>query len=182
MRAFLAGYRRLLDIIGAVERVAGVGLIAFITVAVTIQVFTRYVLNQPLVWVEEAASYAFIWGAFIGASLGLKSDRHIRIQTFVGFLSDRGQAAMRLVAHCLVLWLMLWLMQKALIIMGVEARSRSIALPIDIPRDWFYSKALFAGAASMALTACYLILLDGSRMLGLVPVPAAGPAHRDEHA
>lgn len=181
MRAFLAGYKKLLDVIGAVERVAGVGLIAFITVAITVQVFTRYALNQPLVWVEEAASYAFIWGAFIGASLGLKSERHIKIQTFVGFMNPHGQALMRCLTNVLILWLMLWLMDKALIIMGVEARSRSIALPIDIPRDWFYSKALFASAASMALTAVYLILLDGARVLGLVPMPAPATIHRDEH-
>jgi TRAP-type C4-dicarboxylate transport system permease small subunit len=173
VRAFLAGYKKLLDAVGAIERLLGVGLIAFITTAITIQVFTRYALNQPIVWVEEAASYAFIWGAFIGASLGLKSDRHIRIATFVGFLGARGQAAMRCLIHVLTLWLMLWLMQKAVIIMGVEGRSRSIALPVDIPRDWFYSKALFAGAASMALTAFYLILRDGWRALG------AEPAHGD---
>jgi TRAP-type C4-dicarboxylate transport system permease small subunit len=181
VRAFLAAFKRLLDAVGAVERVAGVGLIAFITVAITIQVFTRYALNQPLVWVEEAASYAFIWGAFIGASLGLKSDRHIKIATFVGFLSPRAQALMRCVAHGLVLWLMLWLMNKAVIIMGVEGRSRSIALPIEIPRDWFYSKALFASAASMALTAAYLTLRDASRALGALSSPAAAPVHRDEH-
>ena len=181
MRAFLAGYKKLLDAVGAVERVAGVGLIAFITVAITVQVFTRYALNQPLVWVEEAASYAFIWGAFIGASLGLKSDRHIKIATFVGFFNPRGQALMRCLAGVLILWLTFWLMQKALIIMGVEGRSRSIALPIDIPRDWFYSKALFASAASMAVTAVYLILLDGSRVFGVMPMPAPAPVHRDEH-
>ncbi len=182
MRAFLAVYKSVLNAIGAVERVLGVGLIAFITVAITVQVFTRYALNQPIVWVEEAASYAFIWGAFIGASLGLKSDRHIRIATFVGFLGPRAQAVMRCLAYLLILWLMLWLMNKAVIIMGVEGRSRSIALPVEIPRDWFYSKALFASATSMALTAAYLVFLEFSRAVGALPLPAAGAALRDEHS
>ena len=181
MRAFLDSFKTVLNVIGAVERLFGVGLIAFITAAITVQVFTRYALNQPLVWVEEAASYAFIWGAFIGASLGLKRDRHIKIATFVGFLAPRGQALMRCLAHALTLWLMLWLMSKALVIMGVEGRSKTIALPVEIPRDWFYSKALFASAASMALTAVYLILLDASRALGMAAQAAGGPAHRDEH-
>lgn len=181
MRAVLDAYKAVLNVVGALERLIGVGLIAFITVAITVQVFTRYVLNQPIVWVEEAASYAFIWGAFIGASLGLKQDRHIKIATFVGFLQPRAQALLRCVVHALTLWLMLWLMQKALIIMGVEGRSRTIALPVEIPRDWFYSKALFASAASMAFTCLYLILLDGSRSLGLVALAPAAPVHRDEH-
>lgn len=181
MRGFLDSYKSLLNVIGAVERVFGVALIAFITIAITIQVFTRYVLNQPLVWVEEAATYAFIWGAFVGASIGLKNDRHIKIATFVGFLTPRHQALMRCVAHGLTLWLMLWLMQKSLIVMGVEGRSKTIALPIEISRDWFYSKALFASAASMAFTGVYLMLLDLSRAFGLVPIAAAGPAQRDQH-
>ena len=181
MRGFLDSYKALLNVIGAVERVFGVALIAFITIAITIQVFTRYVLNQPLVWVEEAATYSFIWGAFIGASIGLKNNRHIKIATFVGFLTPRNQALMRCFAHGLTLWLMVWLMQKSLIVMGVEGRSTTIALPIEIPRDWFYSKALFASAASMAFTSVYLILLDLSRAFGLVPMAAAGPAQRDQH-
>lgn len=169
MRGFLRSYWSVLRAIGAVERLFGVVLIAFITLAITIQVFTRYVLNQPLVWVEEAATYAFMWGAFVGASLGLKQDRHIKIATFVGFLEPRAQAAFRCLAHVLTLFLMLWLMNKALIVMGVESRSRTIALPIEITRDWFYSKALFASAASMALTALYFILLDAGRALALLP-------------
>jgi TRAP-type C4-dicarboxylate transport system permease small subunit len=172
MSGFLRSFWTVLQAIGAVERVFGVALIAFITIAITIQVFTRYVLNQPLVWVEEAATYAFIWGAFIGASLGLKQDRHITITTFVGFLRPRAQAAFRCLVHALTLFLMLWLMNKALIVMGVESRSRTIALPIEITRDWFYSKALFASAASMALTALYLVLLDGGRALAVLPQAA----------
>lgn len=181
MRGFLQTYRSVLNVIGAVEKLLGVTLIAFITGAITIQVFTRYVMNQPLVWVEEAATYSFIWGAFIGASIGLKQDRHIKIATFVGFLSPRNQALMRCLGHALTLWLMFWLMQKSLIVMGVEGRSKTIALPIEISRDWFYSKALFASAASMAFTGVYLMLLDLSRAFGLVPPGAAGPAQRDQH-
>ncbi|MBL8705936.1 MAG: TRAP transporter small permease [Rhodospirillales bacterium] len=181
MRGFLQAYKSVLNAIGAAEKVLGVTLIAFITIAITIQVFTRYVMNQPLVWVEEAATYSFIWGAFIGASIGLKQDRHIKIATFVGFLSPRSQALMRCLGHALTLWLMFWLMQKSLIVMGVEGRSKTIALPIEISRDWFYSKALFASAASMAFTGVYLMLLDLSRAFGLVSMGAAGPAQRDQH-
>ena len=175
MRGFLEYYGRVLRAVGAVERVVGVVLIAFITIAITVQVFTRYVLNQPIVWVEEAATYAFIWGAFIGASLGLKQDRHIKIATFVAFLGPRARAMFGCLIHALTLWLMLWLMQKALIVMGVEGRSRTIALPIEISRDWFYSKALFTGAASMALTAVYLLLRDAARLAGALPDEPGAP-------
>ena len=68
----LASYRRLLDRIGAIERVFGIGLIFLIVIAITVQVFTRYALGRPIAWVEESATYAFIWMVFVGASAGLK--------------------------------------------------------------------------------------------------------------
>ena len=87
MHTLLRLYARLLEIIGAIEKSFGVFLIALIVVTITVQVFTRYVFDRPIVWVEELATYAFIWGAFIGAALGHKQQRHIRIDTFVGRLS-----------------------------------------------------------------------------------------------
>ena len=80
MTGFLKAYARVLDVLGAVEKAFGVFLIGLIVVTITIQVFTRYVFDRPIVWVEEVATYAFIWGAFIGAALGHKSRRHIRIE------------------------------------------------------------------------------------------------------
>ena len=86
MTGFLKAYARALDVLGAVEKAFGVFLIGLIVVTITIQVFTRYVFDRPIVWVEELATYAFIWGAFVGAGLGHKSRRHIRIETFVARL------------------------------------------------------------------------------------------------
>jgi len=59
-----------------------------------------------------------------------------------------------------VLGLMLVLMVQAYKVMGVEGRSRSISLPVAVPRSWFYSVPLFVGCASMALTCGYLILAE----------------------
>jgi hypothetical protein len=78
----LSRYKRLLDGIGAVERGLGIALILYMVGAITVQVFTRYALGRPIAWVEESATYAFIWMSFVGASVGLKQGRHIVIATF----------------------------------------------------------------------------------------------------
>src|SRR5215208_3851324 len=52
---------RALALPGEAERIAGVFLIALMVVTITIQVVTRYAFGQPLVWVEELATYSFIW-------------------------------------------------------------------------------------------------------------------------
>ena len=58
---------RALALLGEAERIAGVFLIALMVVTITIQVVTRYAFGQPLVWVEELATYSFIWSVFLGA-------------------------------------------------------------------------------------------------------------------
>ena len=156
----LVRYRRLLERIGAVERGFGIALILLIVAAVTVQVFTRYALGRPIAWVEESATYAFIWMVFVGASVGLKEGRHILIATFGSRLGPRTAAAMRALAWAFVLATLVVLVVQGWKVMGVEGRSRTISLPIELPRSWFYSLPLTLSAASMALTAICLLLED----------------------
>ncbi len=156
----LAGYKRALDRIGAIEQAFGIGLILLIVIAITVQVFTRYALGRPIAWVEESATYAFIWMVFVGASLGLKKGRHIFIATFGSHLSVRVAAGMRVLVWLLMLLTLAVLVQQGIKVMGVEGRSSTISLPIELPRSWFYSLPLTVSAASMALTTVWLLLSD----------------------
>jgi TRAP-type C4-dicarboxylate transport system permease small subunit len=156
MDALLRGWWRLLVAIGRVERIAGVALLALIVVTISIQVGTRYLFGRPLVWVEELATYAFIWSVFIGAALGMKELRHIRIDTFVVRLAPRPQAFARAALWALATFAAVVVAAGTLEIMPIEARSRTMALPVELERHWFYSVPLFASLASIALTGCYL--------------------------
>ena len=162
----LIHYKRLLDRIAAFEQALGVGLLAVIVIAITVQVFTRYALGRPIAWVEESATYAFIWMVFVGASLGLKRGRHIFIATFGTRLPVRTAAAMRMLVGVLILATLAVLVQQGIKVMGVEGRSSTISLPIELPRSWFYSLPLTLSAASMALTSFYLILSEFAVLLG----------------
>jgi TRAP-type transport system small permease protein len=166
MAALLARFRRALRTFAHVERGLGVACIAIMVIAITTQVFTRYVLNQPIIWVEELATYCFIWGAFIGASLGLKHGRHVRIETYVGHLGQRGQIASRILVNVIVLVILGSLMGEVGKVIAIESRSTSVSLPIPIPRAWFYSIPLMVACASMAVTCAYLILAELSGLSG----------------
>ena len=173
----LAAYKRLLDRVGAVEQAFGIGLIALIVVAITVQVFTRYVLGRPIAWVEESATYAFIWMVFVGASLGLKKGRHIYIATFGSHLPVRAAAALRSLVALLMLLTLAVLVQQGIKVMGVEGQSSTISLPIELPRSWFYSLPLTVSAASMALTSLWLLLTDLAIMRGrLAATDALSPS------
>ena len=128
----LRQYKRLLDRIGAVERGLGVGLILLIVVAISVQVFTRYALGRPIAWVEESATYAFIWMVFVGAGVGLKEGRHILIATVGSRLPPRIAAATRMLVWLLVVLTLVVLIVQGVKVMEVEGRSKTISAKISL--------------------------------------------------
>ena len=45
----------------------------------TYEVFVRYVLNSPTVWVQEVSIYLFMWSMLVGAAYTLMKGKHVRI-------------------------------------------------------------------------------------------------------
>lgn len=69
----------------------GSALMVGIVVAVILQVFVRYVLKASLPWTEELARYIMIWGAFVGAWLGVREKAHFSIEAVAGRLGASGR-------------------------------------------------------------------------------------------
>lgn len=63
--------------------------IGYFVIACVIQVITRYVLHLSAPWAEESARYAFIWFTFIGASLAVKRNSHVRVDILDSILHKR---------------------------------------------------------------------------------------------
>ncbi|WZL72522.1 TRAP transporter small permease [Clostridiaceae bacterium 35-E11] len=55
------------------------------------QVVMRYVFNSSLSWSEELARYIFIWQIWLGASLGIRERKHIRVELIYGFFKNKVQ-------------------------------------------------------------------------------------------
>lgn len=64
-----------------------------ILLCVLLQVFFRYVLNDPLTWSEELARYLFIWCAFLGWIVASRRRSHLAMTFVVDKLPPRAQAA-----------------------------------------------------------------------------------------
>jgi TRAP-type C4-dicarboxylate transport system permease small subunit len=179
-------YRRLLGLVGRLEQVLVVLLLVNIVVNILAQVVSRYFFGKPLVWVEEVATYSFIWTTFLGAALALKYDRHVKIDTFIGHLPERAGAVARAVVFLVIIAFLLKILPSIEAAIGVEMRRRTIALPWQIPSGWFFSVPLAVGAVSMLLTAIYKVLVEvrfalgGSRPPDIMP-PLGGD-HDDESA
>jgi len=50
-------------------------------------VFSRYVLNQPIVWGDELASLLFLWLAMLGSVVAMRRGEHMRLTSFIARLS-----------------------------------------------------------------------------------------------
>lgn len=58
----------------------GVFLFIALTLVVSFQVITRYVLHTPLLWSEEVARFLLFWVALMGAGMSVKTRRHFTIE------------------------------------------------------------------------------------------------------
>jgi len=165
MNLVLARWWRLLDSIARLERALGVVLLSTIVVSITVQVITRYLFGQPLVWVEELAGYCFLWSVFLGAAVGMKELRHVRIETFVSRLAVRAQAGWNALAWAIATICSVIIATQAWDIMEVESRSRTMSLPYDLPRHLFYSMPLFVCTLSITFTGLYLVCAELTRSM-----------------
>ena len=96
MDAVLRGIER------AVLPVLGI-LLAFITIAVFIQVVLRYGFAKSFLWGEELSLFAFIWCVFLGAAVCQRRRTHFAFDYLEGRLGPRAAAAQRLLVDLLVL-------------------------------------------------------------------------------
>lgn len=73
-----------------VEAIAAVLLLVIVGLLIA-GVVSRYFFNQPIVWIDEAASIAFLWLAMLGTAIAVDRGEHLRLTIIVGCLSLRRQ-------------------------------------------------------------------------------------------
>ena len=86
---------RLADVTGMIAKIAlwtaGAGLVAM-TVAIALQVFWRYVLNNSLIWTEPASVMIMGWFIFLGAAVGIREGYHLSFDVVLYFVPDAVKA------------------------------------------------------------------------------------------
>ena len=101
-----------------------------------LQVFTRYVLNDPLAWTEEAARYVYVYIVFLGASAAISDRSHVGIDYFAKALPIRAQWIVSLLVNLAIL-----IVLALLAYWGWRAAMRQWNMPLvvlDVPYTWVY--------------------------------------------
>ncbi len=165
MRNLLDRYRLFLQFVERGEVFLGILMISAIVVCIFSQVFSRYALGRPLVWVEELSTYCFIWGTFLGASIGLKQARHIKIRVISSLLPEGVHRWISCFIYLCIAIFCFVMIGQGIRAMAIESMQHTIALPIRLSRKYFYSWPLTLASASMFLTSLYYLVMEGIRQL-----------------
>ena len=78
-------------------------LLAVLTGAMAVQVFTRYVLGSSLSGTEELGRYCFIWMTMLGASICVSSDSHAAVTILNDHLKGRMKGGHKISVDILIL-------------------------------------------------------------------------------
>jgi TRAP-type C4-dicarboxylate transport system permease small subunit len=76
--------------LGLVESAMLAALVAAITAVTFAQVFSRYVIADPIIWSEEVARYLFVWITMIGAAAAVRLRGHFGLDILRRWVGSSG--------------------------------------------------------------------------------------------
>ena len=129
-------------------------LIATVAAFQFIQVITRYVLQTPVMGLEEMAMFPALWLYVLGSVNASREDTQIRANVLEIFLkTERSKRILAIIAEVLSLiisaWLTWWAWDYFRYAWRVWKESPTLYIP-----TFYYECALFLGLALMTLYVC----------------------------
>ena len=141
------------------ERWMLLGFYGMIVATIVVEVVRRFVLSYSSIWGEEIARYAFIYLAWVGASIAVKDRAHIRIDVIMHYLSNRMKAVVYLFGDLCMLGLALLAVYTAVESMEVSLRFGFVTHGLRISLAWFLA-AVPLGFSLMSYRLCQSIWRD----------------------
>ena len=133
-------------------------LMAVMVTTVAIQVFFRYVVDDPLSWTEELARYAFVWMTFLGAAVAYRRRAHIVVDAMLHLIPMRARAGLAFAVEGMVTITLLILVRDGLRM--VETTSNVRATMLQIPMSYIY--------AAIPVSAVLMLVYQVERLAGVL--------------
>jgi TRAP-type C4-dicarboxylate transport system permease small subunit len=143
------------------EVVAGVILCLTIAFTIALQVFCRYVLNQPLTWTTDLSKYCLVWLTFIGGSYVLRRQRHISISVFMRMTPERFQRFGELLSNLLVIAVLIIVGLTSFPFIKMSAKLEAVTLGVSMA----YIYAAFPIGLGLMLIHLVVQVINQSRRL-----------------
>ncbi|MHA7879730.1 MAG: TRAP transporter small permease [Saccharospirillum sp.] len=110
--------------------------VALMVLAILLQVFFRYVLNNALPWPEEVARALMIWMMALVAAGAYRQGSFVAIEMLHDFLPRLGATLLKLFLHLCALVVLYYLFTMGLEFFQRGFRTR--AASFNMPRAWIY--------------------------------------------
>lgn len=138
-------------------------------VALLAQVVFRYVLNLPLSWSEELATFLFVWATLLAASYGVRTQEHLRLTFLVDILPPRIGLGINVMSQILIALFGLFLIQHGWRLTDLVWSNTSAAMGYSL--GYLYIAVPVAGGliALHALAFAARLMADGVMSGGDTP-------------
>ncbi len=146
------------QVLNRTERWVMIALMVVLTVITFLQVFTRYVLNDPLFWTEELSRFLFIYVCMIGMAMGIGSKGHYGFESLFKILPKRAKGVLSLFIYLVMGFFMIVLMWQGIEELPSTANQQSVSLPVTMV--WSYA-ALPLGGMLMLIHHILRFIIDG---------------------
>ena len=108
--------------------------------AVCLQFFTRYVLNDSYAWTEEIATYCLIGVVFIGASMCVRLSRHIQVDLIYRYLPHPAARALSTVIDLIRIAFFGYAIKLVWVYIQIIGDEQMTT--INLPKDYVYYAVL----------------------------------------
>ena len=152
----------------ALGRWIGAVCLGLMVVAILMQVFYRYVLNNALPWPEEASRFLMLWSTGFMAPTAFRRGGFVAIDMVVRLLPRAvatGLSVFLMAVTILVLWIALGIGWSEVTGLGGRFETDSLRVPVSldlatwmkVPKSWMMA-SLLVGVALLLLVAVELAL------------------------
>lgn len=152
----------------ALGRWIGAVCLGLMVVAILMQVFCRYVLNNALPWPEEASRFLMLWSTGLMAPTAFRRGGFVAIDMVIRMLPRMvatGLSVFLMAVTILVLWIALGIGWSEVTGLGGRFETDSLRVPVSldlaiwmkVPKSWMMA-SLLVGVALLLLVAIELAL------------------------
>ena len=121
--------------------------VLLMSVFVFVQVFYRYVLNDPLSWSDEFARFCLIWMTFLGAALVFNLDGHLKVSVFVNILPKRISGLLNILVDLLIMIFLSFLVVNGIYLFRLQYTTFTPAIGVRV--SWLTVPVLISAVFMM---------------------------------
>lgn len=164
-----------------IEDWVALALFGLMALAVFVQFFSRYVMNDSAAWTEEAALYLLLGVVFFGGAVCVRLDRHIHVDFLYRYLPPRIARACSISVDLIRALCFAYLLVLAVEYLDLVSHETMTA--IDVPKSWPYA-IVIAGIAMMLLRSILIAYRNLRRGYSILERPelAYGPVEAKSEA